>query len=88
MQLINLIDAGKLIAFSTFDFSTLQTKLPHNKLLLVLRSLTGFCFDGGQNEDITVRSYGARWVKYLKDNRQCTKVCMSRQVQLWWTTDT
>ena len=32
---------------STFDFSTLYTKLPHNKILMVLNSLIDFCFDWG-----------------------------------------
>ena len=33
---------------STFDFPTLYTKLPHNKLLMVLHHLIDFCFDGGE----------------------------------------
>ena len=45
---------------STFDFSTMYIKLPHNELLLVLNSLIYSCFDGGEN--------GARWVKKGKDN--------------------
>ena len=35
---------------STFDFSTLKTKLPHNKLLMVLNSLIDFWFDGGEGK--------------------------------------
>ena len=35
----------KAASVSTFDFSTLYTKLPHNKLLMVLNSLIDFCFD-------------------------------------------
>ena len=38
----------KAASVSTFDFSTLYTKLPHNKLLIVLNSLIDFCFDGGK----------------------------------------
>ena len=58
----------KATSVSTFDFSTLYTKLPHNKLLMVLNSLIDFCFDGGECKYITVNNYGARWVKNIKDN--------------------
>ena len=37
----------KAASVLTFDFSTLYTKLPHDKLLMVLNSLIDFCFDGG-----------------------------------------
>ena len=53
---------------STFDFSTLYTKFPHNRLLMILNILIDFCFDGGESNFITVNSYGARWVKVLKNN--------------------
>ena len=56
--------------FSLFDF-TLYTKLPHNKLLMVLNSLIDFCFDGGESKYITVNNYGARWVNNIKDNVIC-----------------
>ena len=58
----------KAISVSTFDFSSLYTKLPHNKLRMVLNSLIDFCFDGGESKYITVNNYGARWVKNIKDN--------------------
>ena len=44
------------------------TKLPHNKLLMVLNSLINFCFDVGKSKYVTVNSYGSRWVKNVKDN--------------------
>ena len=56
---------------SSFDFSTLYTKLPHNKLLMVLNNVIDFCFDGGESKHITINSYGARWVKNIKDNVIC-----------------
>ena len=37
----------KAASVLTFDFSTLYTKLPHDKLLMLLNSLIDFCFDGG-----------------------------------------
>ena len=61
----------KATSVSTFDFSILYTKLPHNKLLMVLNSLIDFCFDGGESKYITVNNYGARWVKNIKDNVIC-----------------
>ena len=53
----------KATSVSTFDISTLYTKLPHNKVLMVLNSLVDFCFDGGESKYITVNNYGACWVK-------------------------
>ena len=38
----------KATSISTFDVTTLYTKLLHNKLLMVLSSLIDFCFDGGE----------------------------------------
>ena len=65
----------KATSVSTLDFSTLYTKLPHNKLLIVLNSLIDFCFDEGENKHITVNNYGARWVKNIKDN----VICLNKQ---------
>ena len=53
----------KATFFPTFDFSSLYTRLSHNKLLMVLNSLIDFCFDGGESKYITVNNYGACWVK-------------------------
>ena len=47
---------------STFDFSTLYTKIPHSKLLEVLNSLVDFCFRGGEHKKLSVSNTGARWV--------------------------
>ena len=55
----------KATSVSTFEFSTLCTKLPHSKPLMVLNSLIDFCFDGGERKYIRVNNYGARWVKCL-----------------------
>ena len=65
----------KAISVSNFDFSTLYTKLPHNKLLMVLNGLIHFCFDGGESKYITFNNYGARWVKNIKDN----VICLNKQ---------
>ena len=67
---MGLMNAGKQLLFQPF-----YTKLPHNKLLMVLNSLTDFCFDGGESRYITFNSYGARWVKNIKDN----VICINKQ---------
>ena len=46
----------KATSFSKFDFFTLYTKLPHNKLLIVLNTLIVFSFDGGESKYITVNN--------------------------------
>ena len=46
---------------STFDFSMPYTKLPHDKLLYVLNELTGFAFEGGARDFVTVYNSGAFW---------------------------
>ena len=66
VQNMGLINGWKATSVSTFDFSTLYTKLPHNKLLMVLNSLIDFCFDGGESKYLTVNNYVARWVKISK----------------------
>ena len=52
-------------SMSTFDFSTLYTKIPHEKLLEVLNGITDFCFQGGSHEHISFSlspKSRARWV--------------------------
>ena len=52
-------------SMSTFDFSTLYTKIPHKKLIEVMNEIADFCFQGGSHELISFtlssKSY-ARWV--------------------------
>jgi len=52
----------KARSMETFDFSTLYTKIPHDKLTDVLCKLVDFCFDGGTHEFIFCNDWGARWV--------------------------
>ena len=65
----------KATSVLTFGFSTLYTKLPHNKLLMVLNSFIDFCFDGGECKYITVSNYGALWVNNIKYN----VICLNKQ---------
>ena len=60
MNKINLNKRAKCI--TTFDFSTLYTKIPHDKLLYVLNNLIDFCFDGGPSDFIAITRFGAQWV--------------------------
>ena len=65
-------------SISTFDFSTLYTKIPHDKLLQVLYELVDFCFQGGTHEQLSISKNGARWVskcnrKGLRFSRQLVK---------------
>ena len=53
---------GKVDCISTFDFSTLYTKIPHNKLLKVLNDITDTCFKGGDRKFLSATKSGARWV--------------------------
>lgn len=52
----------KARTIETFDFSTLYTKIPHDKLTDVLCKLVDFCFEGGPHEFISTNDWGARWV--------------------------
>ena len=47
---------------STFDFSTLYTNIPHNKLINVLNQLIDFCFKGWEDKYIAVTKFGAKWI--------------------------
>ena len=58
MNILNKL--RKVNSGSAFGFSTLYTKLPHYKLLMVPNNLIHSCFDEGENKYITVSSYGAR----------------------------
>ena len=52
-------------SMSTFDFSTLYTKIPHEKLIEVMNSITEFCFQGGLHDTISFSlssKSNARWV--------------------------
>jgi len=46
---------------ATFDFSTLYTKIPHDKLKSVLNEITDFCFKGCINSKIWINKGVARW---------------------------
>ena len=54
---------GKARSVSTFDFSTLYTKIPHDKLIDVLNKLVDFTFNSTDRLYLSVTPSGAHWVK-------------------------
>ena len=69
---INRKKGAKSIA--TYDFSTLYTKLPHDKLVKELLKLIDFCFEGGKKKYIKINNWGkASWGKKTKDSVGFTK---------------
>ena len=77
-DVVNRLNKRNKVKFiSTFDFSTLFTKLPNNKLLIVLHHLIDFCFDGEQNKFIRFKKIGARWVKEVKKNSKVQVSCFN-----------
>ena len=44
---------------SSFDFSTLYTKIPHDKLIDVLNSIIDFVFKGGTRKKVAIRPSGS-----------------------------
>ena len=49
-------------SITTFDFSTLYTSIPHDKLKNALREVINFGFKGGDKFYIGINKYGAKWV--------------------------
>ena len=73
---------NKACRVSTFDFSTLYTKIPHNKLLHVLNNLIDFCFNGGGKSFIAVDRYSAKWVdEFDKKKFMFTKASLKKSVK-------
>ena len=54
---------GKARSISTFDFSTLYTKIPHDKLIDVLNQLVDFVFNSTDRVYLSVTNSGVRWIK-------------------------
>jgi hypothetical protein len=74
---INLKRKAKEI--STFDFSTLYTKLPHDDLIRVLHKLIDFAFDGGKFKSkgnrkyLTIFNSYCYWTKLSKGYNSFTR---------------
>lgn len=66
-SMIKINSKNRAKCISTFDFSTLYTKLPHDKLIDVLNNIIDFCFKGGTKNKIGINYLGsANWVKEKK----------------------
>ena len=81
---INRKKGAKSIA--TYDFSTLYTKLPHDKLIKELHKLIDFVFEGGDRKYIKINKWGkASWGKKFKDStgytRHSLKVAVKHLIQ-------
>ena len=69
---------GKARSVSTFDFSTLYTKIPHDKLINVLNELVDFVFNSSDRVYLSVTDSGARWVK---EKGRCRRVYDKKKVK-------
>ena len=69
---------GKARSISTFDFSTLYTKIPHDKLIDVLNQLVDFVFNNTDRAFLSVTDTGARWVK---DKGRCKRIYEKKKVK-------
>ena len=59
---------------SSFDFSTLYTKIPHDKLLDVLKKIVDFIFKGGTRKKVEINKFGtANWVGQKSSSNTFTK---------------
>ena len=63
---------------ATYDFSTLYTKIPHDKLKFVLNEITDFCFKGCGNSKIFINNGGARWCHNPNSKANCNKNLMDK----------
>ena len=66
----NLNERNNAKTISTYDFSTLYTKIPHHKLKEVLHEITDFCFNGCTNSKILILKNGARWSHDPKPDKE------------------
>ena len=53
---------------TTWDISTLYTKIPHDKLIFVLNSLVDFCFKSNDCKYLVITGYGAKWSNNISKN--------------------
>ena len=68
-------------SISTFDFSTLYTKLPHQLLIDVLNEIIDFVFQSRTRTRIGFSKSGVYWTSRGKDNRFFTKDTLKAAVE-------
>ena len=73
---INIINRKKKAkSIATYDFSTLHTTLPHDKLIEMLCNIIDFVSEGGNRTHICISKISvAYWGKKSKDNVALTKL--------------
>ena len=80
MNRINKRKRAKSI--STYDFSTLYTKLPHNKLIKELSGIIDFVFDCGKNNYINISNSGkATWKRKINKSVNFSKHSLKTAVK-------
>ena len=71
---LNVINTRrKAKEISTFDFSTLYTKLPHGDLIRVLNSIIDFVFKGGTRNYLGFSEFSTFWSKKPSGKKYFTK---------------
>ena len=79
-RLVKLNKNSKAKSISTFDFSTLYTKLPHNDLIDILSELIDFVFNGGRKtadgnrKFLTIKGKQCFFSRTKHGNKSYTKV--------------
>ena len=82
LQKIDKINSkGNAKTISTFDFSTLYTKLPHSDLINVLKYIIDFVFQGGNKKYIDFSRNTAFWSHKPKHLNFFTKTSLKRAVE-------
>ena len=67
---------------STFDFSTLYTKIPHDKLLDILYKVVDFVFKGGTRDYIIIKKQGcASWSSKRRHHFVFTKSLLKEAIK-------
>ena len=64
LECINKVTKKNAKQISTFDFSTLYTKIPHDELLDILYKVVDFVFKGGTRDYIVINKV-VHHVQYL-----------------------
>ena len=78
-RLIKINNGKKAKNISTYDFSTLYTKLPHDDLVKNLNQMVDFVFEGGNDKKdgnrkyLTVRGSSVFWSKKKHGKTSFTK---------------
>ena len=79
---LNIINTRKRAKeISTFDFSTLYTKLPHGDLIRVLNSIIDFVFEGGTRKYLGFSESSTFWMRKPKGKQYFSKTKLKALVK-------